>query len=335
MKEKVIPYLKKNALLLSVLFVGVLILIALILNLTQGGFWIISGMNGKNAYELAVENGFTGTRQEWLSSLTGANGTNGADGTDGKNGKNGKSAYEIACDNGFVGSVEEWLLSLQFGKKGEDGKDGVNGINGKDGKNGRDGVDGKDGLGIDGAHIDKRGRLIITLSNGESIDAGYVGTGDFKTDYDLAVEAGYDKTIHQWLCSYNDGTRDGVSVKDVQYNQMNELIVTLNDGSTLNAGVVAQDEFEADSSDAYGFTPCFEMVVLNSDKTALNLRATPDITNGIIVTAISNGTSGLAELVCIGKGTVDGDLFYRFCYNGTVCYAKAKFFHPKYETSAE
>lgn len=332
MKEKVIPYLKKNALLLSVLFVGILILIALILNLTQGGFWIISGMNGKNAYELAVENGFTGTRQEWLNSLTGANGTNGADGTDGKN---GKSAYEIACDNGFVGSVEEWLLSLQFGEKGADGKDGVNGINGKDGKNGRDGVDGKDGLGIVNAHINDRGRLIITLSNGESIDAGYVGTGDFKTDYDLAVEAGYDKTIHQWLCSYNDGTRDGVSVKDVQYNKMNELIVTLNDGSTLNAGVVAQDEFEADSSDAYGFTPCFEMVVLNSDTTSLYLRATPDVTNGIKVTSITNGTSGSAELVCIGAGTVDGDLFYRFCYNGTECYAKAKFFHAKYETSAE
>ncbi len=330
MKEKIIPYLKKNVLLLSILLVGLLILVALILNLTQGGFWIISGMNGKNAYELAVENGFVGTRQEWLDSLSGTNGVNGTDG------KNGKSAYEIACDNGFVGSVEEWLLSLQFGEKGEDGKDGVNGINGKDGKNGRDGVDGKDGLGIDGAHIDKRGRLIITLSNGESIDAGYVGAGDFKTDYDLAVEAGYDKTLHQWLCSYNDGTRDGVSVKDVQYNPMNELIVALNDGSTLNAGVVAQDEFEADPSDAYGFTPCFEMVVLNSDTTSLKLRATPDITNGALVTIISNNVEP-AELVCIGKGTVEenGDLFYRFCYNGTVCYAKAKFFHPKYETSAE
>ena len=34
------------------------------------------GSNGKSAYELAVENGFTGTVQEWLDSLKGSNGTN-------------------------------------------------------------------------------------------------------------------------------------------------------------------------------------------------------------------------------------------------------------------
>ncbi len=333
MKEKIIPYLKKNALLLSILTVGILILVALILNLTQGGFWIISGMNGKNAYELAVENGFKGTRQEWLDSLVGTNGVNGLNGSDGTN---GKSAYEIACDNGFVGSVEEWLLSLQFGEKGEDGKDGVNGINGKDGKNGRDGADGKDGLGIASAHINDRGRLIITLSNGETIDAGYVGgfVGDFKNDYELAVEAGYEKSLHQWLCSYHDGSRTGVWVTDVQYNQMGELIVTLNDGTQLNAGTAAQDDFESDPSDALQFTPRFEMVVLNDSTNSLNLRATPDVVNGAIVTTVSNGSSGNAELVCIGAGTVDGDLFYRFCHNGVICYAKAKFFHPKYDLTA-
>ena len=34
-----------------------------------------SGNNGKSAYELAVENGFTGTVQDWLNSLKGANGS--------------------------------------------------------------------------------------------------------------------------------------------------------------------------------------------------------------------------------------------------------------------
>ena len=41
---------------------------------------------GKSAYELAVENGFQGTVEEWLDSLKG---TNGKDGVDGKNGTNG------------------------------------------------------------------------------------------------------------------------------------------------------------------------------------------------------------------------------------------------------
>ncbi len=68
---------------------------------------------GKSAYEIAVDNGFVGTEQEWLDSLKG---------------KDGKSAYEIACDSGlFSGTEEEWLQALN-------GTDGIDGINGKDGK---------------------------------------------------------------------------------------------------------------------------------------------------------------------------------------------------------
>jgi hypothetical protein len=44
------------------------------------------GENGLSAYELAIQNGFTGILSEWLESLKGADGINGANGTDGKNG---------------------------------------------------------------------------------------------------------------------------------------------------------------------------------------------------------------------------------------------------------
>ena len=37
-----------------------------------------SGVAGKSAYEIAVDNGFVGTETEWLESLKGAKGTNGA-----------------------------------------------------------------------------------------------------------------------------------------------------------------------------------------------------------------------------------------------------------------
>ena len=37
-----------------------------------------TGTAGKSAYEIAVDNGFTGTETEWLESLKGAEGTNGA-----------------------------------------------------------------------------------------------------------------------------------------------------------------------------------------------------------------------------------------------------------------
>ncbi len=67
------------------------------------------GANGKSAYELALENGFTGTEEEWRKSLNGADGA---------------TAYELAVLDGFEGTEEEWLASLR-GKNGTNGKDGV------------------------------------------------------------------------------------------------------------------------------------------------------------------------------------------------------------------
>lgn len=49
----------------------------------------VSGGAGKSAYEIAVEEGFEGTQQEWLESLKGKDGINGVDGKDGANGKDG------------------------------------------------------------------------------------------------------------------------------------------------------------------------------------------------------------------------------------------------------
>lgn len=50
---------------------------------TTSTFTVRNGANGKSAYQLAVEAGFTGTLQEWLASLQGAPGQDGANGTDG------------------------------------------------------------------------------------------------------------------------------------------------------------------------------------------------------------------------------------------------------------
>ena len=77
------------------------------------------GKNGLSAYELAVQNGYSGTELEWLASLVG------------EVGENGKSAYELAVEKGYSGTEDQWLESLI----GTDGKDGVNGKDGTDGKN--------------------------------------------------------------------------------------------------------------------------------------------------------------------------------------------------------
>ena len=150
------------------------------------------GADGKSAFEIAVEHGFTGTEAEWLESLKGSDGTDGTNGHDGKDGidgtpgTDGKSAYEIAIANGFFGTEAEWLESL----KGSDGKDGIDGQPGKDGADGTNGQDGKDGI-------------------------------DGKSAYEIAIANGFFGTEAEWLGSLKgkDGTdgqpgKDGVDGKD-------------------------------------------------------------------------------------------------------------------------
>lgn len=80
----------------------------------------INGKDGKSAYVIACENGFTGTtEEEWLDSLQGEKGPQG------DKGDTGKSAYEIAGAQGFIGTEREWVLSLK-GDKGDDGTIGIN-----------------------------------------------------------------------------------------------------------------------------------------------------------------------------------------------------------------
>lgn len=77
------------------------------------------------------------------------------------------------------------------GKDGLPGKDGVNGIDGKNGLNGKDGVkgdrgnDGKDGfngISVVNAEVTFDNHLVITLSDGNEIDAGVI-TVENKTNY--------------------------------------------------------------------------------------------------------------------------------------------------------
>ena len=70
------------------------------------------GYDGKSAYELAVENGFKGSVEEWLASLNGTDGINGVDGKDGITPliRINNNRFEQSTDNG-----ESWsALSDQF-----------------------------------------------------------------------------------------------------------------------------------------------------------------------------------------------------------------------------
>lgn len=100
------------------------------------------GDPGKSAYQVALDNNFQGTEQDWLNSLHG--GAKGDKGDPGERGQDGKSAYQVAREHGFTGTQEEWLASLK-GEKGDKGDTGDTGPKGDKGEKGDTGETGPQG----------------------------------------------------------------------------------------------------------------------------------------------------------------------------------------------
>lgn len=139
------------------------------------------GADGKSAYQIAVDNGFSGDEKTWLESLVGKQGEQGIQGPQGEQGPQG--------------------LQGETGPQGEKGDKGDKGDKGEDGAPGKDG---KDGLSITAATTaSTEGGTIVTFENASgSIGSVTVlngkdgGKGDKGTDgksaYQIAVEKGYD-----------------------------------------------------------------------------------------------------------------------------------------------
>lgn len=188
--------------------------------------------NGLSAYELAVEQGYKGDLNDWLKSL------------------DGKSAFEIAKENGYSGTEKEWnkavanvskqnksvITNAGFNKNGDfiltlldgtdvnvsnvsnsKGKDGKNGTNGKNDKNG---ANGKDGRSITLASVNSEGQLVITYSDGSSVNL--------------------DKLVGINGIDGKDGTdgKDGVGINTVNITGDGKLNITLTNGTTLNLGTI-------------------------------------------------------------------------------------------------
>lgn len=188
--------------------------------------------NGLSAYELAVEQGYKGDLNDWLKSL------------------DGKPAFEIAKENGYSGTEKEWnkavanvsrqnksvITNAGFNKNGDfiltlldgtdvnvsnvsnsKGKDGKNGTNGKNGKNG---ANGKDGRSITLASVNSEGQLVITYSDGSSVNL--------------------DKLVGINGIDGKDGTdgKDGVGINTVNITGDGKLNITLTNGTTLNLGTI-------------------------------------------------------------------------------------------------
>ena len=120
------------------------------LKIGDDNLWYVSYDNGQNWESLNVkatgEMGATGAQgEQGIQGVQGEKGDAGADGASGQNGTNGIN-----------------------------GKNGVNGQDGQNGQDGKDGQDGTAGRGIDNAMIDNDGYLILTMTDGTTINAGLV-----------------------------------------------------------------------------------------------------------------------------------------------------------------
>lgn len=212
---------------------------------------------GKNVITVTLTNGTTST-------FTVYNGQKGADGTGGGGGGTGEDGVSVS--DAEINDSGELVLYLSNGDEinvgrvvGTDGKDGADGANGKDGTNG------KDGVGVTSAAVNAQGNLVITLSDGQTKDAGRVrGDGiDSITQTKSPTESGGENEIsiltnegEVYKFTVRNGQRgedgtngvdgkngadgaDGVGIKSVvqtttssEDGGTNKVTVTLTDGKT-------------------------------------------------------------------------------------------------------
>ena len=174
------------------------------LKIGDDNLWYVSYDNGQNWESLNVkatgEMGATGAKgEQGIQGVQGEKGDKGDQGEQGIQGVQGEKGDKgdqgeqgiqgVQGEKGDKGDQGEQGIQGAQGEKGDAGADGAsgqngtngingkNGVNGQDGQNGQDGKDGQDGAagrGIDNAMIDNDGYLILTMTDGTTINAGLV-----------------------------------------------------------------------------------------------------------------------------------------------------------------
>ena len=141
-------------------------------------------IDGNNLWSVSYDGG-----QTWTSLNVKATGDTGASGRDGINGIDGKDGITPMLK---VGDNNLWHISYDSGNTwmslgtkatGDVGIRGEKGDTGLSGKEGSNGVNGENGVGISNANINAEGELILTYTNGVSINLGRVVGEDGLTPY--------------------------------------------------------------------------------------------------------------------------------------------------------
>lgn len=173
--------------------------------------------------------------------------TNGANGADGANGNDGVGIVSIT-KTGSAGKVDTYTILLSNNQtktftvtNGNDGSNGADGVGIKsvtktgtvgkkntyqvvltddtvaltfditDGADGANGNDGDDGVSVTNAAVDNTGHLIITLSEGDPIDAGYV-IGDEGRGVSSIAKTSTEGLVDTYTITYSDDTTETFTV---------------------------------------------------------------------------------------------------------------------------
>lgn len=174
----------------------------------------VKGDPGKSAYQIARQNGFNGTVEEWLASLHGETGPQGEKGDTGEQGPKGDTGEQGPQGlQGIQGERGEQGPQGIQGEKGDTGDTGPQGPQGEKGDTGPQGIQGEKGdtgsqgpQGIQGPKGDT-GPQGIQGIQGEKGETGAQGaTG--KSAYQIALDNGFVGTEEEWLASLHgkDGT---------------------------------------------------------------------------------------------------------------------------------
>ena len=168
----------------------------------------LAGENGLSAYELAVQQGFQGTKEMWLESLKGADGLNGKPGSDGKPGADGEA-----------------------GKPGSDGKPGADGKTPYIGDNGNWWIGDEDtGVLAEEKNMEGQGTdgLIFQMTIRGGV-AGYEVCGYSGTDKNIFIP---DEIFSKPVVSIKQGALP-TSITSVKISKHTEYVPKFEDYSNL------------------------------------------------------------------------------------------------------
>ena len=110
-------------------------------------------------------------RQTWTSLNVKATGDKGDTGTAGKDGTDGLAPYIGTNGNWWLGDTDTGVRASVKGDKGSPGRSGATGADGKSGK---------DGVGISKAEINAAGELVLSYTDGTTVNLGKVVGADGK-----------------------------------------------------------------------------------------------------------------------------------------------------------